>query len=111
MSTPIKSSAQAPPDRFSGGADELTIRVRAVETDGALSAVETRMPSGGGPPVLHRHDSFEFYRVQRGELTSTSRTTAEPSADTSPGLERSSRYRAAGNTQSGGSQYTTRAHS
>lgn len=69
MSTPIKSSAQAPPDRFSGGADELTIRVRAVETDGALSAVEIRMPSGGGPPVLHRHDSFEFYRVQRGELT------------------------------------------
>ena len=27
------------------------------------------MPAGGGPPLLHRHDPAEVYRVERGELT------------------------------------------
>ena len=26
------------------------------------------MPAGGGPPMLHRHDPFELYRVENGEL-------------------------------------------
>ena len=26
------------------------------------------MPPGGGPPMLHRHDAFEAYRVDAGEL-------------------------------------------
>ena len=26
------------------------------------------MPPGGGPPMLHRHEAFELYRVRSGEL-------------------------------------------
>ena len=38
------------------------------QSAGALTAVEVRMRAGGGPPMLHRHDPFEVYRVEHGEL-------------------------------------------
>ena len=46
------------------GTDELTFRV----SSDALLAVEVRIPAGGGPPLLHRHDPAEVYRIERGAL-------------------------------------------
>jgi mannose-6-phosphate isomerase-like protein (cupin superfamily) len=51
------------------GTDEVTILATSAQTDGALFAVEIRMPPGGGPPVMHRHDPGEVYYVLSGELT------------------------------------------
>jgi mannose-6-phosphate isomerase-like protein (cupin superfamily) len=63
----------APPttdqDRLTVGADELRFRVTSADSDGALLAFEIRMPPGGGPPALHRHDPAELYRVESGEFT------------------------------------------
>ena len=51
------------------GGDELAFRVTAQESAGALTAVDVRLPPGGGPPMLHRHDPYELYRVESGKLT------------------------------------------
>jgi mannose-6-phosphate isomerase-like protein (cupin superfamily) len=53
-------------DRLTVGADELRFRVTSADSDGALLAFEIRMPPGGGPPALHRHDPAELYRVESG---------------------------------------------
>ena len=50
------------------GEDELTFRVTSDQSDGAILAFDVRIPAGGGPPMLHRHDAFEIYRVEQGEL-------------------------------------------
>jgi oxalate decarboxylase/phosphoglucose isomerase-like protein (cupin superfamily) len=50
------------------GSDDITIRVSSGETGGRLVAADVQMPAGGGPPLLHRHDPAEVYRVVRGEL-------------------------------------------
>ena len=55
-------------DRLQVGADELTFRVTSEQSDGALLAIEVRLPAGGGPPALHRHAPAEVYRVEHGEL-------------------------------------------
>jgi mannose-6-phosphate isomerase-like protein (cupin superfamily) len=55
-------------DRLRLGADELRFRVTSADSDGALLAFEIRMPPGGGPPALHRHDPAELYRVESGEF-------------------------------------------
>jgi mannose-6-phosphate isomerase-like protein (cupin superfamily) len=34
-----------------------------------LFAVDIRMPPGGGPPVMHRHEPGEVYYVRSGEFT------------------------------------------
>jgi mannose-6-phosphate isomerase-like protein (cupin superfamily) len=70
-------------DTLSVGTDELTFRVTSEESDGALLAVEVRLPAGGGPPALHRHAAAEIYRVERGELAiyvEDDRTAAGPGA-------------------------------
>jgi len=51
------------------GGDQVTFRVTSAESEGTALAFEVRMPPGGGPPALHRHDPFELYRVERGELS------------------------------------------
>jgi len=51
------------------GADEITILATSAQTDGALFAVQVRMPPGGGPPVMHRHDPGEVYHVLAGKFT------------------------------------------
>ena len=56
-------------ERIRLGADTITVRATSAETDGALFAVEMRMPPGGGPPVMHRHAPGEVYRVLSGEFT------------------------------------------
>jgi oxalate decarboxylase/phosphoglucose isomerase-like protein (cupin superfamily) len=55
-------------NRFEIGADTVTVRVASRETGGALLAAEVEIPAGGGPPVMHRHDPEEVYRLERGEL-------------------------------------------
>jgi len=56
-------------ERLSVGGDEVAFRVTSDATAGALLAIEVTMPSGGGPPALHRHDPEEIYHLARGELT------------------------------------------
>jgi oxalate decarboxylase/phosphoglucose isomerase-like protein (cupin superfamily) len=51
------------------GTDHTTILTTGEQTDGAIFAVEIRMPPGGGPPVLHRHEPSEIYYVTGGEFT------------------------------------------
>jgi mannose-6-phosphate isomerase-like protein (cupin superfamily) len=51
------------------GTDELTVLMSSAQSGGALFAIEIRMPPGGGPPVMHRHEPSEIYFVQRGEFT------------------------------------------
>jgi quercetin dioxygenase-like cupin family protein len=68
MQSPIQAARLDEPDTVSVGREEITFRVTGGESGGALSAFEVRMPAGGGPPMLHRHDPFELYRVERGEL-------------------------------------------
>ena len=46
-----------------------TVLATSAQTGGALFAVEIRMPPGGGPPVMHRHDPGEVYYVIEGEFT------------------------------------------
>lgn len=51
------------------GGDEITVLATCTQTHGALFAVGVRMPPGGGPPVMHRHDPGEVYHVLEGEFT------------------------------------------
>ncbi|HYI37386.1 MAG TPA: cupin domain-containing protein [Thermoleophilaceae bacterium] len=50
------------------GSETIVVRVTSEQSGGALLAFEVRMPPGGGPPMLHRHDPFELYRVEQGEF-------------------------------------------
>jgi oxalate decarboxylase/phosphoglucose isomerase-like protein (cupin superfamily) len=52
-------------DKILVGSEEAILHV----TTEALLAMDVRMPPGGGPPALHRHDPEEIYRVDRGTLT------------------------------------------
>jgi mannose-6-phosphate isomerase-like protein (cupin superfamily) len=56
-------------DRIRTGLDEITVLATSAQTGGALFAIQIRMPPGGGPPVMHRHDPGEVYYVQSGEFT------------------------------------------
>jgi mannose-6-phosphate isomerase-like protein (cupin superfamily) len=56
-------------ERLTLGTDEVTVLATTAQTGGALFAVELRMPPGGGPPVMHRHDPGEVYLVLDGEFT------------------------------------------
>src|SRR5215475_11264945 len=58
----------ATPECLRLGTDEVVVHATSAQTGGALFAVEIRMPPGGGPPVLHRHDPGEVYFVLRGEF-------------------------------------------
>lgn len=66
---PGQTSTQAQAgEQFTVGSDQITLRVTSDATRGSLLAAEVRMPAGGGPPAMHRHDPDEIYRVERGEL-------------------------------------------
>jgi oxalate decarboxylase/phosphoglucose isomerase-like protein (cupin superfamily) len=58
-----------PDDRVVVGGDEVTFRLTSAATGGVFAAADVRLPPGGGPPALHRHDADELYRVGRGTLT------------------------------------------
>ncbi|WP_152690725.1 cupin domain-containing protein [Jiangella alkaliphila] len=42
---------------------------KCAQTGGPIFAVETRMPPGGGPPIMHRHEPGEIYHVLSGEFS------------------------------------------
>lgn len=56
-------------ERLLLGGDEITVLASCAQTADALFAIEIRMPPGGGPPVMHRHDPGEVYHVLEGEFT------------------------------------------
>jgi mannose-6-phosphate isomerase-like protein (cupin superfamily) len=56
-------------ERLQLGTDEITVLATCAQTGGALFAVQVRMPPGGGPPVMHRHEPGEVYYVTEGEFT------------------------------------------
>lgn len=56
-------------ERLQLGTDELVVLMASAQSEGGLFAIEIRMPPGGGPPVMHRHEPSEIYFVQRGEFT------------------------------------------
>lgn len=56
-------------ERLVMGGDEAVVLATCAETGGALFAVQIRMPAGGGPPVMHRHEPGEVYHVLAGEFT------------------------------------------
>jgi mannose-6-phosphate isomerase-like protein (cupin superfamily) len=56
-------------ERLLLGLDQITLLATCAQTGGALFAVQTRMPPGGGPPVMHRHAPGEIYYVTDGEFT------------------------------------------
>jgi oxalate decarboxylase/phosphoglucose isomerase-like protein (cupin superfamily) len=62
-------SAAQPMTTLKVGAEEITLRVDTARSGGALLALEVAMPPGGGPPLLHRHEPAEVYRVESGEFT------------------------------------------
>lgn len=55
-------------ERLQVGSDEITLHVTSDASDGALVACDVTIPSGGGPPALHRHPSAEVYRGEEGVL-------------------------------------------
>jgi mannose-6-phosphate isomerase-like protein (cupin superfamily) len=55
-------------ERLTLGIDEMTVLATSAQTGDALFAVGVRMPPGGGPPVMHRHDPGELYYVIEGEF-------------------------------------------
>jgi mannose-6-phosphate isomerase-like protein (cupin superfamily) len=57
------------------GGDVTTIKASGRDTSGDLLVLEVTVPSGGGPPVLHRHAYSEIFLFQEGEFEVT---TADP---------------------------------
>lgn len=51
------------------GTDEVLVLMTSAQSGGSLFAIQIRMPPGGGPPVMHRHEPSEIYFVQQGEFT------------------------------------------
>jgi mannose-6-phosphate isomerase-like protein (cupin superfamily) len=85
---PVYSATHDAPQCLRLGTDEVVILATSAQTGGALFAAQIRMPPGGGPPVLHRHDPGEVYFVLQGEFAfytqdadgSARRWTAGPGA-------------------------------
>lgn len=50
------------------GGDVTTIRASGRDTSGALLVLEVTVPSGGGPPTLHRHEYTETFLFQEGQF-------------------------------------------
>jgi mannose-6-phosphate isomerase-like protein (cupin superfamily) len=68
MSITTRLDRAAAEDRVSVGEAEIRFRLSTAESDDAVAVLEVWIPAGGGPPMLHRHDPFELYRVESGEL-------------------------------------------
>jgi len=50
------------------GGDFVEFRATSADSGGALVAYDVTFAPGGGPPMLHRHEAFELFRVDAGEL-------------------------------------------
>ncbi len=56
-------------ERWLLGTDEVAVLATGAQTGGTIFAIEVRMPPGGGPPLMHRHEPGEVYHVLEGEFT------------------------------------------
>jgi mannose-6-phosphate isomerase-like protein (cupin superfamily) len=88
MTTSLDARRPAPADEIRVGHDRIRFKVTSEQSGGEVAVFEVRMPPGGGPPMLHRHEPFELYRVLSGELAiylegkdgTVTRTVAGPGA-------------------------------
>ena len=55
-------------DEATVGRERITFELTTEQTEGELAVFRVTIPPGGGPPMLHRHDPFELYRVHSGIL-------------------------------------------
>jgi mannose-6-phosphate isomerase-like protein (cupin superfamily) len=64
------TTSLADPDRdeVTVGSERISFRVTSERSGGEVAVFDVTIPPGGGPPMLHRHDPFELYRVRSGEL-------------------------------------------
>jgi mannose-6-phosphate isomerase-like protein (cupin superfamily) len=105
----MKTSMDAPADEIGVGRDRIRFKVTNEQSGGEVAVFEVRMPPGGGPPMLHRHEPFELYRVRSGELAiylegkdgNVTRTVAGPGAvvPIGPGLEHTVRNESDGDAE------------
>jgi mannose-6-phosphate isomerase-like protein (cupin superfamily) len=68
MTTSLHARRPAPADEISVGRERIRFRVTSEQSGGEVAVFEVRVPPGGGPPMLHRHEPVELYRVLSGEL-------------------------------------------
>lgn len=68
MTTSLDARGPAPADEIRVGRERIRFKVTSEQSGGEVAVFEVRMPPGGGPPLLHRHEPFELYRVLSGEL-------------------------------------------
>jgi mannose-6-phosphate isomerase-like protein (cupin superfamily) len=68
MTTSLQTRGLRPGDEVTVGGDRIVFKLTSEQSGGEVAVFDVRMPPGGGPPMLHRHDSFELYRVRSGEL-------------------------------------------
>ena len=64
----MTTSMHTPADEIRVGRDQIRFKVTSEQSGGEVAVFEVRMPPGGGPPMLHRHEPLELYRVLSGEL-------------------------------------------
>ncbi|HEY1276077.1 MAG TPA: cupin domain-containing protein [Thermoleophilaceae bacterium] len=55
-------------DELTVGTDRIRFRLTSCRSGGEVAVIDVTIPAGGGPPMLHRHDPFELYRVRSGRL-------------------------------------------
>lgn len=50
------------------GGDLVEFQLTSERSGGTMVVYEVEFAPGGGPPMLHRHEDFELFRVETGEL-------------------------------------------
>ncbi len=86
VTTSLQTRESTPADEIAVGRDRIRFELTSRQSAGEVAVFDVRIPPGGGPPMLHRHDPFELYRVRSGELAvylegedgAVSRTVAGP---------------------------------
>jgi mannose-6-phosphate isomerase-like protein (cupin superfamily) len=68
MTTSLHTRGSSPRHEVTVGRDRISVKLTSEQSGGQLAVFDVRLPPGGGPPMLHRHDPFELYRVRSGEL-------------------------------------------
>ena len=68
MTTTVRTRGSTPGDEATVGRERMSFRLTSEQSGGEIALFDVTIPPGGGPPMLHRHDPFELYRVRSGEL-------------------------------------------
>lgn len=74
---PIRLTRPDQGEHFLAGTDVVTIKATGQDTSGTMLVVEVRVPPGGGPPVLHRHNSAKVFYFLEGEFDLTTLDAAQ----------------------------------